>query len=501
MIKQCFLIIVYLLSVSYNYASRWYVGQARSYTMPGQVSGLVNDGDTVYIDGGVYLNDAVKWTKKGLRIIGLGTEANPSVLRYSVDIPNGKGIFVFEVPGSSDNPYIENLVFDGAQVSDANGANGAGVRFQAENITINKCKFLNCQNGILEGSSSVNSSNVIIMNSEFHNNGYQEQNNTSFSGYEHHIYISASADTLIVMNCWFHHPRGQGNSIKTRAQRSFILYNLIDEEDDGYGSYEINIAQGGLNVIMGNIIIQGPAGANHAMIGYDAVINPLEDFYFVNNTVINRFAGNLKYFNIAPVSGINTFKIYNNIFATVPSANNTFISGNAPVILDTAGNTFSSDYMNFGFLDPSSADYSLTSAALAAIDMGAVAGNTGTGFSLTPLFMYKSNEDDLFPRILTGGSIDIGAYEYLATGETSLFVLPEFHIFPNPGTDLIAVKSGKYNSGKEFIIVDLYGREMMRDILTGPQVNFNIKHLNSGVYIIILSEFGRTITTAKFIKM
>ena len=184
---------------------------------------------------------------------------------------------------------------------------------------------MNCQNGILEGNNSVTTSNVIIHNSEFYNNGYQEQNNASYSGYEHNIYISASADTLEVMNCYFHHPRGQANSLKTRAQRSFILYNLIDEEASGYGSWELNIAQGGLNVIMGNVIIQGASSANHGIIGYDAAVNSLEDFYFVNNTVINQYAGNIKYFNIVPQTGINTYKIYNNIFASVQGANKTML--------------------------------------------------------------------------------------------------------------------------------------------------------------------------------
>src|SRR5205085_8634873 len=116
-----------------------------------------------------------------------------------------------------DNPYLENMVFDGAQVSDANGANGAGIRFQANNITVNNCKFMNCQNGILEGNASVNTSNVTIQNSEFQNNGYQLPNDPNYSGYEHNIYISASADTLLVKHCYFHHPRGQANSLKTRA--------------------------------------------------------------------------------------------------------------------------------------------------------------------------------------------------------------------------------------------------------------------------------------------
>src|SRR5205085_234987 len=116
--------------------------------------------------------------------------------------------------GTCDNPYLENIVFDGARVSDNDGGNGAGIRFQAVNITVNNCKFTNCQNGILEGNGGVSTSNVIILNSEFQNNGYQLPNDPTFSGYEHNIYISASADTLVVKNCYFHHPRGQANSLK-----------------------------------------------------------------------------------------------------------------------------------------------------------------------------------------------------------------------------------------------------------------------------------------------
>ena len=409
--KICLLFGIFLLIISPCNATVWKVGSTQKYTMPSQISLLVQDGDTIYIEGGIYANDATLWMKKNLKFIGLGVGSNRTILRYSGDIPNGKGIFVFETPGMCDNPYLENIVFDGAQVSNADGGNGAGIRFEAKNITVNNCKFTNCQNGILEGHVSVTTSNVVIMNSEFQNNGYQIQNDPTYSGYEHNIYISAGADTLLVQNCYFHHPRGQANSIKTRAQRSFILYNLIDEEATGYGSYELNIAQGGLNVIIGNIIIQGASGVNHSIIGYDAVINPLEDFYFVNNTVINQFVGKINYFSIAPASGIHTFKVYNNIFASVKGASNTMFSTNTPGVLDSAKNVNSNNYLLFGFTNPSSNDFSLK-ATSTAINKGTNAGNTNSSYSLTPTNMYNSYSSALLPRTVIRGMIDIGAYEY-----------------------------------------------------------------------------------------
>lgn len=427
-----FTILAMVGTIPYLQATSWYIGASRTYTLPSQIKNLVQDGDTIYIDGGVYLNDATKWTKKNLTFIGLGNNSNPTILRHTGNIPNGKGIFVFDLPGLSDNPYLENIVFDGAQVS--SGGNGAGIRFQAKNLTVKHCTFMNCQNGILEGHGNVQTSNVIIEDSEFVNNGYQDPQHPTYSGYAHHIYISASTDTLIVQNCYFHKPRGQANSIKTRAQRSYILYNLIDEST-GYGSWEINIAQGGLNIIMGNIIIQGTSGANHGIIGYDAASNALQDFYFINNTVINKYAGNIRYFNITPSTGIQTFKLYNNVFASVPTASHTFITGNIPASLDSASNLMANHYLNLGFNDPSNNDYSLTASATQLINQGRAAGYTQTTYALLPMHMYQAHHLPLLTRI-SNGTIDIGAYEYAQpTALSSSILWPSITVFPNPSQD------------------------------------------------------------------
>ncbi|MBK7571515.1 MAG: T9SS type A sorting domain-containing protein [Bacteroidetes bacterium] len=484
--KQILHFIFCMVLLCKSKATVWQVGPTRTYTLPSQIRLLVQDGDTIYIDAGVYSNDAVKWVNKDLKFIGLGTAIDPTVLQYIGDIPNGKGIFVFETPGTCDNPFLENIVFDGAQVSDANGGNGAGIRFQANNITVNNCKFMNCQNGILEGNGSVSTSNVEIMNSEFYNNGYQLQNDPTYSGFEHHIYISASADTLMVTNNWFHHPRGQANSIKTRAQRSFILYNLIDEEATGYGSWEINIAQGGLNIIMGNVIIQGTSGANHGIVGYDAATNLLEDFYFVNNTVVNKFAGNVRYFNIVPSSGINTFKIYNNIFASDANAANVVFATNVPATLDTSQNHYNNNYLTFPFTNASLDDYTLTSLATAAIDRGSVAGVTNTGFSLVPVSMYQSFNSALLPRIIIGAAIDRGAYEYFPFTSISENQSPsDIVIYPNPSTGKIHLIISDSNAKATHLeVFNSIGERVYFVTNTSFQRHFemNLSGLSRGVY-------------------
>ncbi len=497
--KKLFLLFIFCACLlCKSKANTWQIGPTRTYTSPSQVRLLVQDGDTIYIDGGIYSNDATKWINKDLKFIGLGTDSNRTVLQYIGDIPNGKGIFVFETPGTSDDAYLENIVFDGAQVSDANGGNGAGIRYQANNLTVNNCKFMNCQNGILEGNGSVTTSNVTIMNSEFYNNGYQLQNDPTYSGYEHNIYISASADTMMVANNWFHHPRGQANSIKTRAQRSFILYNLIDEEATGYGSWEINIAQGGLNVIMGNVIIQGTSGANHGIIGYDAATNILEDFYFVNNTVVNKFAGSVRYFNIVPSFGINTFKIYNNIFASDANASNIVFATNVPATLDTSQNHYNNNYLTFPFTNVSLDDYTLTSLATAAIDRGSVAGVTNTGFSLVPNSMYQSCNTALLPRVTIGAAIERGAYEYSPSTNVYENILESnFEIYPNPSKGKINVMSS--NLKLENVQLKIYN-SIGKEIFSAPDIPFysklevDLADFSKGVYFARIS-FGTNVKT------
>ncbi|MBK7667702.1 MAG: hypothetical protein IPJ32_10390 [Sphingobacteriaceae bacterium] len=324
--KNKFLLLFAIATLSIQ-AATWKVGATQTYTTPSAVVNLVQNGDTIEIDGGVYLNDPVIWTKN-LTFRGLGTGSNRSIMRWTGgDIANGKGIWVFANPAITGNATIDNIVFEGARVSDGNGGNGAGIRYQAKDLTIRNCQFNSCQNGILEGGSYTGAC-VSIVNSEFFNNGYEVIGNTSFSGYEHNIYISAQTDSLLVKNCYFHDPRGEANSLKTRAQKSYILYNVIDEAN-GQGSWEINIAQGGLNVIIGNTIIQGVNSINHGIVSYDAATNPIEDFYFINNTVINKYTStSFRYFSVSPTSGINKFKVYNNIFAKASSASmSNFISG------------------------------------------------------------------------------------------------------------------------------------------------------------------------------
>jgi hypothetical protein len=232
-------------------------------------------------------------------------------------------------------------------------------------------------------------------------------------------------------------------------------------------------------------------------------VNQLEDFYFVNNTVINQYSGNIKYFNTVPATGINTFKIYNNIFASVTGANNTFISGNTPGALDTAANVFSTNYLSLGFTDPSVDDYSLTTAATSAIDLGVNAGITSTAFSLTPFNMYISSADTLLPRTISGGVIDIGAYEY--SGNASVlengFWSP-IHVYPNPsdGNFQLSLDGINFTKGQYFKIYALNGETVYQSTVVNSNLKIDLGNCAKGIYLIKLYDGNKTIAKSIVLK-
>lgn len=483
-------------------AVTWKVGATQTYTTPSAVVNLVQNSDTIKIDGGVYLNDPVIWTKKDLVFIGLGTGSNRSIMRWNGgDIANGKGIWVFANPAITGNATVDNIVFEGARVSDPNGGNGAGIRCQAKDLTIRNCQFNSCQNGILEGGSYSNAV-ITIQNSEFFNNGYEFIGNPSFSGYEHNIYISAQTDSLLVKNCYFHDPRGEANSLKTRAQKSYILYNVIDEAN-GQGSWEVNIAQGGLSVIIGNVIIQGVNSINHGIVSYDAATNPIEDFYFVNNTVINKYTStSFRYFSVVPTSGINKFKIYNNIFAKASAASmSNFISGTLGPALDTMANRILNNYTTVGFMNAAANDFHLTATALSFINNCANAGSASNGFSLLPLNEYVNFTAALAPRAMSGPFNDIGAFEFNSgVGlKENLFSETNISVYPNPSGNffIIDLKNISLENSK-VVLYDVLGKEIRQEKLL--ETKTTIRHdLQSGIYFYNILTGSEKVSSGKLI--
>lgn len=363
-----------LLVASTATARKLEVGPGKTYSMPNQAATAVQDGDTVEIAPGNYDGEVATWRAHNLVLRGSAKFAR---LKAPSTIPNGKAIWVIQ----GRNATVENIEFYGAVVPDRNGA---GIRQEGDGLTVRHCYFHDNENGILGGGGSA--SEVVVEYSEFAANGHGD-------GYSHNLYIS-NIGSFTLRFCDTHHAK-VGHDVKSRAQKNFILYNLIRDGADGTASMEIDLPNGGTSYLVGNVIQQGPASQNSNIVSFGAegLSNTGKDLYVVNNTIVNDRPGGGTFVNVR--SG-GTAKVWNNPFVGPGTA----VAGTA----DTASNWQGNDP---GFLDRAAGDYRLAATSVA-IDKGRDPGAAG-GFSLAPTHQYIPNAASMARP--ARGALDLGAYE------------------------------------------------------------------------------------------
>ena len=221
------------------------VGGSQQFARISDAIAASNDGDTVQIQAGTYLNDFATVNTK-ITIQGVGGMVH---LLATVPPPDGKAILTVNA-----SVTVDHLEFSGASVADANGA---GIRYQGGDLTVTNCYFHDNQEGILGGGSATGS--VTIRNSEFSHNG-------DGSGYSHNLYIGDVA-SLVIAGSYFH-DSVVGHEIKSRAASTTITNSRIQDGPTGTGSYSIDLPNGGKVVILGNVIQQGPNSQNAAIIAF-----------------------------------------------------------------------------------------------------------------------------------------------------------------------------------------------------------------------------------------
>ena len=436
----------------------WQVGSSRTYTAPSQVSSLVQNSDTVEIDAGVYPSNVCRWLADSLvlRAVGGFAQLQANGLTYG-----DKGIWV--VDGS--HTTIEWIEFTGA-VSTSH--NGAGIRLEASDLTVRHCYFHNNEDGILTG---VYPGKVTIEFSEFGYNGYGD-------GFSHNLYIGHT-DTLLFRFNYSHHCN-VGHELKSRAAVNIIYCNRISNEVTGNASREIDLPNGGLAIISGNIIEQGPNSQNSNIIGYglEGLSNPgPQEFYLVNNTMINdRASGTF----VQIQNGTSLYKGRNNIFA----GNATLLSGMATT-LDTASDLYSAQVSTFFFVDPANYDYHLISFS-PAIDAGVNPGLTNGGIQLFPMQEYVHPADsglrvvDVTP--------DIGAFEYptTITGAHEIREQQEPRIYQTSQTVRISARG----SIGRIRILDLSGRCCFDRLIGSDEISISTGAIFPGIYLIELENYS-----------
>ena len=87
------------------------------------------------------------------------------------------------------------------------------------------------------------------------------------------------------------------------------------DERDGRSSYALDLPNGGLAFVIGNVIQQGPETQNPTIVSYGAegLQYPVNELYFVNNTVVNDRSAGSRFLFVK--DGVNKALIVNNVFS------------------------------------------------------------------------------------------------------------------------------------------------------------------------------------------
>lgn len=363
-----------LLLTTLAHAATLQVGPDKAYPTPCAAAAAVADGDTVEIDAGTYTGDTCAWTANGLTIEGVGGFAH---LDAAGQAAGGKAIWVIQ----GDDTTVSWIEFSGATVADKNGA---GIRQEGTNLTVNHCSFHDNENGILAGDDP--DSDIVVTNSEFADNGYGD-------GQSHNLYINhVRSFTFSFSNS---HHSYIGHDLKSRAYATYVLYSRLADDSDGQGSYQIDLPNGGLAVVLGNIVQQGAEAENGGMLSFaeEGASNPEQALYVVNNTFVNDRGSGTFVTNASAADAVlvNDLFVGGGTALDGPGAETTCLETDAP-----------------GFIDGSEGDYTLADDS-PAIDAGSDPGAAGD-LSLWPAWEYTGADDGEARPVV--GALDLGAYEW-----------------------------------------------------------------------------------------
>lgn len=247
-------------------AKTWEVGPDQELKMPSAAARVVGDGDTVEIGQGEYFDCAI-WKANNLSIIGKGEGAVISDLTCQ-----GKAIFIT----AGNDITIRNVTLTRARVPDGNGA---GIRAEGRNLTIEHSRFVNNEDGIL--AAGVPGSTITIRDSEFARNGKCDPKCA------HGLYVDQIA-LLRVEHSKFTGTKA-GDAIRSLALRTELIDNVIEDGERGAAAYLVELPSGGSLLMEGNTLEKKTPSKNGAavILGSEYLSQPSEELSFRGNRLVD----------------------------------------------------------------------------------------------------------------------------------------------------------------------------------------------------------------------
>ena len=256
------------------------VGPDEPYHTISAAVAAAQDGDTIEVQAGTYINDFPTITHS-LTIEGVGGIA---YLEATTAPPNDKAIMLV---GDDINPspitvVVKDLGFEGAQISGDLGGNAAGIKLQSGNLTVEDSYFAGNQMGILTGNFT--STSITVQDSEF------AGQTGEVNGLSHQLYVGNIGSATVDHNLFL--ANANGNQIKSRAETSIIENNTIDD-GTGSTSYDIDLPNGGTATISGNTIVKGVNDPNTTVIafGEEGQLWSQDALSVTNNIIDNHLIG------------------------------------------------------------------------------------------------------------------------------------------------------------------------------------------------------------------
>ncbi len=255
------------------------VGVGKEYATIGAAVAAAQAGNTVLIDPGTYTNDFAT-VSAAITIEGNGGMVN---LVATQPPPNLKGIITVD-----NSVTIKNLSFSGAAVGAGDGGNGAGIRYEGGAMVLENDSFSRNQNGILAAAviPGLAANTITIDHSLFSGNG-------SGSGNTHNVYVSNGVSSLTFTNT-ISEGAVVGHELKSRAATNVIEGNVFQDGPAGTASYEIDLPDGGNDLVEGNVIEKGPNAQNDAMVhfGGEGIPYANSSLTVQGNDFVNDLGGN-----------------------------------------------------------------------------------------------------------------------------------------------------------------------------------------------------------------